>query len=119
MAAELRDVLSSKTYVVVDFYTDYDGTHGNMRFLVAELAKKHALPGFLAIVIANIDDMDTMAFQYCKEARKETFVFFKEGKQVAVNGKGALLGKQKEALTAAIENLSALARKRSQGNSAP
>jgi thioredoxin 1 len=44
-----------------------------------------------------------------------TFLFFKEGKQVAVNGQVAIRGADPRALGAAAEKLSSLAQKRVAG----
>jgi thioredoxin 1 len=83
-----------------------------MRSVFASLARKHAVESILSFVIVNADDMRDESSKYYQDKSKETFVFFKEGKQVAVNGKRAVEGSDKKALTAAVLKLSGLAQKR-------
>lgn len=112
-AAELQTLLSSTTYAIVDFYTDYDGTHVKTAPNFGGLAFEYGIPGVLEFARANMDDLADVAKKYCQSGGEvETFVFLKEGKQVAVNGRSVIKGADKRGLMAAAEKLGGLAKKR-------
>ncbi|RYP59777.1 hypothetical protein DL769_008395 [Monosporascus sp. CRB-8-3] len=68
--SQLEALLAGTTYAVVDFYTDYDGTHWHMSPRLASLAVAHGVPGVPAFVRANRDDMPDVAARYRKEDEK-------------------------------------------------
>jgi thioredoxin 1 len=107
-ASELEAFLATTTYAIVTFWTDYDGTHKNMGLKLAELSRKYAEPGLFEFSRANADDM----IRYCKWEGKQSFVAFKDGKQVAVNGEPYIQGPKTKALKAAAEKLGLLAKKK-------
>ncbi|KAI2463536.1 hypothetical protein F4781DRAFT_117785 [Annulohypoxylon bovei var. microspora] len=109
----LYKLLETTTYVAVNFFADYDDTHVQMAMAFADLSHTHGVPGVLAFARANRDDVPEVAKKYCKgDAKQQTFVFFKDGKQVAVNGKQVVLGSDKAGLEAAVGKLGELAKKR-------
>lgn len=109
--AELDEVLAKNLYVVVDFFTDFDTTQEDMLTMMVMLSGKHRVPGLLELVRANRDDMPALARKHCKKQHVETFVFFKEGTELDPRGNTAVYGNDKEGLTAAIEQISALVKK--------
>ncbi|OTA85080.1 hypothetical protein M434DRAFT_51410, partial [Hypoxylon sp. CO27-5] len=112
-AGELRELLSSTTYVAVDFYTDYDGSGHRMSPAFVDQSRIHGIPGILAFARINQDDIPELSKQYCEGGgTQRTFVFFKEGKQVTVNGKATVIGSDIKSLKAAAEKLGGLAKKR-------
>lgn len=108
-ASELRSVLASSTYVVVEFYTDYARTREHSAQEFYGLARKHCIDGILTFVRVNADDMREEATKYYQDMSIQTYVCFKEGKQVKVNGLQVVKGKNKNALRAAVEKLADLA----------
>ncbi|SPN98637.1 probable Thioredoxin-like protein [Cephalotrichum gorgonifer] len=107
-AAELQALLSSTTYVVVDFYADWCPPCKSIAPIFESLAAKHAVPGILAFAKVNVDHVQDVAQTY-RVTAMPTFLFFKEGTQVAVNGQAMIRGADPRALGAAAEKLSGLA----------
>lgn len=107
---ELLETFAGSTYTVVNFYTDYSRTPVPEAHDFAKLSRKHTVPSLLAFVKANTDDMHDVANRFDLGGVKQGFVCFKEGKQVAVNGKKVTHGRKP--LENAVEKLSALAQKR-------
>ncbi|KAG5951465.1 hypothetical protein E4U57_006879, partial [Claviceps arundinis] len=88
---ELQSLLSSTTYVVVDFFADWCPPCKAIAPIFEQLAGKHTQPKYLAFAKVNVDKVDGLAATYQITAMP-TFMFFKEGKQVAVNGQSLLRG---------------------------
>jgi thioredoxin 1 len=111
-ASDLHVFSSTTTYAIVTFYTAYGGTQKKMGLELSKLSTEHAEPGIFVFARANADDMRGLALRYCKWEGKQSFVFFKDGKQVAVNGQAYIQGPKTKVLKAAAEKLGALAKKR-------
>ncbi|KAI2779399.1 thioredoxin-like protein [Daldinia loculata] len=109
--AELQSLFASNTYVAVDFYADWCGPCKVIAPQYESLAKQHGVPGFLAFAKVNVDTAQDAARAFGVTAMP-TFLFFKEGRQVAVNGQAAIRGADARSLAAAAEKLGGLAKKR-------
>jgi len=96
---------------MVNFWTDWDHTHIEMAPFFASLAADYGGPGILTFARAYADDMRDLALRYCKWDGKQSFVAFKNGKQVAING-ASVIGAQQKALKAAAKKLGGLAKQR-------
>ncbi|KAH8901817.1 thioredoxin-like protein [Coniochaeta sp. PMI_546] len=116
-SAELNSLLSSNTYVAVDFYADWCPPCKTIAPIFQSLATKHSIPGVLAFAKVNVDHVQDVAAAY-RVTAMPTFLFFKEGKQVAVNGQVMIQGADPRSLGAAAEKLGGLARKRSEATAA-
>ena len=110
-AAELSALMSSTTYVAVDFYADWCPPCKQIAPIYAQLSKSNSLEGQLAFAKVNVDHVRDVAATYQVTAMP-TFKFFKEGKHVGVNGQPMIQGADPRALGAAVEKLSGLAKKR-------
>ena len=110
-SAELESLFSSTTYVALDFYADWCPPCKTIAPFYASLAAKHSVPGTLAFAKVNVDNVQDVAAQY-RVAAMPTFLFFKEGNKVAVNGHQMIQGADPRLLGAAAEKLGGLARKR-------
>ncbi|KAI0490320.1 thioredoxin-like protein [Xylaria cf. heliscus] len=86
-AAELRALLSSTTYVVVDFYADWCPPCRAIAPVFSKLADNHSSNGRLAFAKVNVDHVNNIAKQYNVTAMP-TFMFFQNGvpKGVAIEG---------------------------------
>ena len=103
------DLLSSNMYVVADFYADWCGPCRAIAPAYTQLAKTHSVPKYLSFAKVNVDNVQAVAAQYGVTAMP-TFMFFKNGKQVAVNGNAKIMGADAQALTAAAGKLGRLAK---------
>ncbi|GAB0138645.1 hypothetical protein EsDP_00006871 [Epichloe bromicola] len=112
-AEELQTLLASTTYVVVDFFADWCPPCKNIAPIFEQLATKHSKPDHLAFAKVNVDKVQSLASTY-RISAMPTFMFFKEGKQVAVNGQATIQGADPKSLGAAAEKLSGLAVKRAE-----
>ncbi|KAF5018898.1 hypothetical protein F66182_9117 [Fusarium sp. NRRL 66182] len=110
-ADELQQLLSSTTYVAVDFFADWCPPCKAIAPVYESLATKHSVDNVLAFAKVNVDHVQDAAQQYGITAMP-TFLFFKEGKMVAVNGQAAIKGADARSLGAAAEKLGGLAQKR-------
>lgn len=110
-SAQLQKLFADTTYVAVDFYADWCGPCKVIAPVYANLSKKHGVPGVLAFAKVNVDQAQDVAQQYGVSAMP-TFMFFKEGKQVAVNGQALIRGADPKSLSAAAEKLGGLAKQR-------
>lgn len=109
--SELQSLLSSTTYVAVDFFADWCPPCKTIAPVFEQLAGKHAVPGTLAFAKVNVDHVQEAARAY-RVTAMPTFLFFKEGKQVAVNGQAVIQGADARSLMAAAEKLGGLAAKK-------
>ncbi|KAF2447005.1 thioredoxin 1 [Karstenula rhodostoma CBS 690.94] len=109
--SDLQTLFASTTYVAVDFYADWCGPCKQIAPYYANLAKQHGVDGTLAFAKVNVDSAQDIAAAYRVQAMP-TFMFFKEGKQVAVNGNKMIQGADVKSLGTAAEKLGALAKKR-------
>ncbi|KAJ6442751.1 thioredoxin-like protein [Purpureocillium lavendulum] len=112
-SAELQQVFASNTYVAVDFFADWCPPCKAISPVFEQLSGKHAVDGQFAFVKVNVDHVKDVAMQY-RISAMPTFLFFKEGTQVAVNGQKMVQGANPPVLTAAAEKVGGLARKRAE-----
>ncbi|KAM5353491.1 hypothetical protein ACJ41O_000141 [Fusarium nematophilum] len=112
-AEELQQLLSSTTYVAVDFFADWCPPCKAIAPVFESLAAKHSVPDVLAFAKVNVDHVQDVARTH-RITAMPTFLFFKDGKQVAVNGQAMIRGADPRTLGAAAEKLGGLAQKRVQ-----
>ncbi|KAI0517582.1 thioredoxin-like protein [Xylaria bambusicola] len=110
-SSELSDLFKSTTYVAVDFYADWCPPCKAIAPIYEKLAAQHAVEGILAFAKINVDRAQDAATTYGVTAMP-TFMFFKEGRHVAVNGQNVIQGADVRSLGAAAEKLGGLAQKR-------
>ncbi|KAI0814500.1 thioredoxin-like protein [Xylaria sp. FL0064] len=116
-SAELTALFSSTTYVAVDFYADWCPPCKAIAPVYEKLAAQHAIDDVLAFAKVNVDHVQDAARTYGVTAMP-TFMFFKDGKQVAVNGQKMIQGADPRSLGTAAEKLGGLAKKRAEAASA-
>jgi thioredoxin 1 len=110
---ELQKLFDSTTYVLIDFYADWCGPCKTIAPVYDSLARKHSIDGILGFGRVNVDEAQDIARQYGVSAMP-TFMAFKNGKLVAVNGASQIRGADVRALNAAAEKLGGLAKKRAE-----
>ncbi|KAL7941321.1 thioredoxin-like protein [Trichoderma barbatum] len=108
---QLDALLASNTYVAIDFFADWCPPCKAIAPVYQSLADKHTADKYLAFAKVNVDHVQDVAARYGITAMP-TFLFFKDGQQVAVNGKAMIQGADPRSLGAAAEKLSGLAQKR-------
>ncbi|KAJ9157291.1 hypothetical protein NKR23_g327 [Pleurostoma richardsiae] len=108
---ELQSLFASTTYVAVDFFADWCPPCKAIAPVFEQLAARHATPGVLAFAKVNVDHAQDVARAY-RVTAMPTFMFFKEGRQVAVNGQAMIQGADPRSLGAAADKLGGLAKKR-------
>jgi thioredoxin 1 len=82
----LQEIFSKTPYVIVDFYADWCGPCKTIAPIFNQLAATHTVPGWLAFVKVNVDQLQNFAAKH-QISSIPTFMFFKDGKSVAANGK--------------------------------
>lgn len=110
-------LLSSTRYVVVDFYADWCGPCKMIAPHFAQFASSLSIPGFLAFAKVNVDTVGSVAQKY-GVAAMPTFLFFKDGKQVAVNGAAMIQGANLPSLKSAVEKMGRLAKEKAEAAAA-
>jgi thioredoxin 1 len=106
---DFDSLLSSTRYVIVDFHADWCGPCKMIAPHFLTLASTFSIPGFLAFAKVDVDKVRSVAQKYNVSAMP-TFMFFKEGMQVAVNGNVTIQGANLPTLTQAAEKMGRLAR---------
>jgi thioredoxin 1 len=109
--AEFSELLGSTTYVIADFYADWCGPCKAIAPMYAQMAKTYSIPNFLAFAKVNVDVVQPVAQKYSVTAMP-TFLFFKNGNQVAVHGKAIIRGADVQSLSAAAEKMGKLAKEK-------
>ena len=109
--SELQTLFNNTTYVLIDFSAEWCGPCKQIAPIYANLSKKHSIPGILGFAKVDVDHSPDIAAQYGISAMP-TFLAFKEGKLVAVNGASQIRGADLKALNVAAEKLGGLAKKR-------
>lgn len=115
-SSEWQSLLAGNTYVAVDFFADWCPPCKAIAPVFQSLAAKHAVPGVLAFAKVHVEQVRDVAAMY-RISSMPTFMFFKEGKQVAVNGQKQIMGADPRSLGAAAEKLGGLAKKRAEAGS--
>ena len=96
---------------LVDFYADWCGPCKAIAPMYEKMAEEASVPGYLGFAKVNVDNNRDVSSQYGVTAMP-TFMFFKNGKQVAVNGNSLIRGADVQALKAASDKLSKLAQEK-------
>ncbi|KAI1325314.1 thioredoxin-like protein [Xylariaceae sp. FL0255] len=112
-SSELESLLSSTTYVAIDFYADWCPPCKAIAPIYESLSQKHAIEGVLAFAKVNVDHVQDVARTYGVTAMP-TFMFFKEGKRVKVNGQVMIQGADPKALSTAADKMGGIAKKRAE-----
>lgn len=115
--AEFDSLLLSTRYVVADFHADWCGPCKMIAPHFLKLASSFSIPGFLAFAKVNVDTVQSVARKY-GIAAMPTFLFFKDGKQVAVNGAVMIQGANLQSLTQAVEKMGRLAKEKAEAAAA-
>ncbi|CAN8106545.1 unnamed protein product [Discula destructiva] len=108
-ASEFASLLAANMYVVTDFYADWCGPCKQIAPMYEQFAKASSVPGYLAFAKVNVDHNREVAAKYGVSAMP-TFMFFKNGKQVGVNGQPMIRGADVPSLKSAVEKLGGLAK---------
>lgn len=116
-ADELNQLFAANTYVAIDFTASWCGPCKAIAPVYESLAAKHSVPGHLAFAKVDTDAVQDVAREY-RISAMPTFLFFKDGKQVAVNGQPMIRGADAKSLGAAAEKLGGLAQKRQEEGAA-
>ncbi|KAK4098951.1 thioredoxin-like protein [Parathielavia hyrcaniae] len=109
--SDFDKLLSTTRYVIVDFYADWCGPCKMIAPHFLKMASTYSIPGFLAFAKVNVDNVGSVAQKY-GVAAMPTFMFFKEGRQVAVNGNVTIQGADLPTLTQAAEKMGKLAKEK-------
>ncbi|KAK4443273.1 Thioredoxin [Podospora aff. communis PSN243] len=105
---ELKSLLSSTQYVVADFYADWCPPCKAIAPKYAELAEQLSIPEYLTFVKVNVDKVPALAQEH-GIAAMPSFIFFKDGKRVKVNGSLKIEGADWPKLKAAADKMGGLA----------
>lgn len=109
--SDFDSLLATTRYVIVDFYADWCGPCKMIAPHFIKMASTYSIPGFLAFAKVNVDNVGSVAQKY-GVAAMPTFMFFKEGKQVAVNGNVTIQGANLPTLMQAAEKMGKLAKEK-------
>ncbi|KAK4223896.1 Thioredoxin [Podospora fimiseda] len=109
--AEFDQLLKSTRYVITDFYADWCGPCKQIAPHYMKMASTFSIPGFLAFAKINVDNVQSVAVKYGVSAMP-TFLFFKDGNQVAVNGQAMIQGANLPSLNLAAEKMAKLAKEK-------
>lgn len=109
--SDFQSLLNSNMYLVADFYADWCGPCKAIAPMYEGFAKASSIPGYLAFAKVNTDTNQDTARAYNISAMP-TFMFFKNGKQVGVNGNAMIRGADAQSLKAAVDKLSGLAKEK-------
>ncbi|KAK3994335.1 Thioredoxin [Cladorrhinum sp. PSN332] len=109
--AEFDQLLKSTRYVITDFYADWCGPCKQIAPHYVKMASTFSIPGFLAFAKVNVDNVQSVAVKYGVSAMP-TFLFFKDGNQVAVNGQAMIQGANLPGLNQAAEKMGRLAKEK-------
>lgn len=109
--SDFDSLLATTRYVIVDFYADWCGPCKMIAPHFLKMASTYSIPGFLAFAKVNVDHVGSVAQKYGVTAMP-TFMFFKEGKQVAVNGNATIQGANLPTLMQAAEKMGKLAKEK-------
>lgn len=107
------ELLASTRYVIVDFYADWCGPCKAIAPHFLKMASTYSIPGFLAFAKVNVDNVGSVAQKHGITAMP-TFMFFKDGKQVGVNGNATIQGANLPALNLAVEKMGKLAKEKAE-----
>ncbi|KAK6537345.1 hypothetical protein TWF694_011537 [Orbilia ellipsospora] len=110
-SSEFESLLSSTMYVVTDFYADWCGPCKAIAPMYEKMAESASVPNYLAFAKVNVDNNQDISSKYGVTAMP-TFMFFKNGKQVAVNGNALIRGADAQALASAAGKLAKLAKEK-------
>ncbi|KAI4861795.1 hypothetical protein F4820DRAFT_464386 [Hypoxylon rubiginosum] len=109
--AELQYLFSGTKYAIINFYTNEEEAI-EANFTLAKLADEYFIPKVLCFGQIHWDDAKDLAENYYKKAAtRHILVFFKDGKNFAVNGRDTIYGSGSAGWKGAIEKLGAEARK--------
>lgn len=106
--SEFTALLNSTQYVVADFYADWCGPCKAIAPKYAELAEQLSIPNYLSFVKINVDKVQALARDH-GIAAMPSFIFFKDGKRVKVNGTLKIEGADWMKLKEASEKMGRLA----------
>lgn len=104
----LDQLLASTTYVIVDFYADWCPPCRAIAPIFNSLATQHFLEGKLQFAKVNVDEVRQLVMTYGITAMP-SFLFFKDGTLVKINSHTVIRGADRQALVAAVEQMSKLA----------
>lgn len=110
-ASDFQTLLNNTMYVVADFYADWCQPCKVIAPHYEQFAKAASVPGYLAFAKVNVDHNTETARTYNVTAMP-TFMFFKNGKQVGVNGQPLIRGADLNSLRAAVDKLGKLAKEK-------
>ncbi len=102
--AALEDVFAANTYVVVDFFATWCPPCKAIAPEYEKLAEKHGAAGRFAFAKVNVEEATDAAKKFNITAMP-TFLFFKNGKQVMVNGQLDIKGANPPALNKAADKI--------------
>lgn len=89
--SEFETALSSSSFVVVDFNADWCPPCKVMTPLFNKLAAASAIPGHLAFVSINVDEVPEVAQEYSVTSMP-SFLFFADGKLASIDTNGTVKG---------------------------
>ncbi|EGS17851.1 uncharacterized protein CTHT_0072080 [Thermochaetoides thermophila DSM 1495] len=115
--AEWDNLLASTRYVIADFFAEWCGPCKMIAPHYEKFASSLSIPGYLAFAKIDVDNVRSVATQYGITAMP-TFLFFKDGTQVAVNGSPMVRGADLGTLKAAVDKMARLAKEKAEAAAA-